>query len=113
MISSSLEKLRVTISKVHGAAGAPPVPHILTTKLGSPSPLQVDLNECFLFHGLNAQHVDPITHDGFDPRFCSLDGMFGSALYFAENSSKANQYSHTPSCKMVGGTPGMNTNTPW
>lgn len=106
------QKLKAVIEKQHGKAGAPPVPKVMTTLQGAPAPLRSELNETFLWHGLNAMHIDTICSDGFDPRFCSLDGMFGSALYFAENSSKANQYSHSSSCKMVGGTPGLNTGTP-
>ncbi len=87
----------------------PPVAKVLTAAAAPPpSPLNRAVNEQFLFHGLNHAHLDTITREGFNPRFCSLDGMFGSALYFAEHSSKANQYTHCGSCSMVGGTPGLN-----
>lgn len=59
-------------------------------------------NEYFLFHGLNENAIPGITRFGFDPRFCSLKGMFGAGLYFAENSSKANQYCHGGSCTASG-----------
>jgi hypothetical protein len=71
------------VAKVLTASAAPP-----------PSPRNAAVNEHFLFHGLNHAHLDTITREGFNPRFCSLEGMFGSALYFAEHSSKANQYTH-------------------
>ncbi len=105
----------------------PPVAKVLTASAApAPSPRNAAVNEHFLFHGLNHAHLDTITREGFNPRFCSLDGMFGSALYFAEHSSKANQYTHcgkrttnracflcahsfsAGKCTMVGGTPGLN-----
>ena len=52
------------------------------------------VNEYLLYHGLNENFITGITKFGFDPRFCSLKGMFGAGLYFADNSSKANQYCH-------------------
>ena len=58
--------------------------------------------EYFLFHGLNENGVPGITRFGFDPRFCSLKGMFGAGIYFADNSSKANQYCHGGSCTASG-----------
>ena len=71
------------------------------THSDSPSPLNATTNETFLWHGLNHCHLDTICKDGFNPRFCSLEGMFGSALYFAEHSSKANQYTHVSPCTVV------------
>lgn len=59
-------------------------------------------NEYFLFHGLNENGIPGITRFGFDPRYCSLKGMFGAGLYFADNSSKANQYCHGGSCTASG-----------
>ena len=59
-------------------------------------------NEYFLFHGLNENAIPGITRFGFDPRYCSLKGMYGAGIYFAENSSKANQYCHGGSCTASG-----------
>ncbi len=56
-----------------------------------PSPLDKSINEAFLFHGLNHKFLDEVAAGGFSTRHCSLNGMFGSAVYFAEHSSKANQ----------------------
>ena len=54
---------------------------------------QAAVNEFFLFHGLNApRFADSICRDGMDTKHCNLEGMFGSGLYFAEHSSKSNQY---------------------
>lgn len=67
----------------------PPVFKVLTGSSTDPS-----VNEYFLFHGLNENFIPGICRFGFDPRFCSLKGMFGAGIYFAEHSSKANQYCH-------------------
>ncbi|CAF1408733.1 unnamed protein product [Rotaria sp. Silwood1] len=47
-------------------------------------------NERLLFHGSPFLHS--IMHKGFDERHASISGMFGAGIYFAENSSKSNQY---------------------
>ena len=47
-------------------------------------------NERMLFHGSPFIHY--IIHHGFDERHAYIGGMFGAGIYFAENSSKSNQY---------------------
>ncbi|XP_048406773.1 poly [ADP-ribose] polymerase tankyrase-2-like isoform X3 [Stegostoma tigrinum] len=47
-------------------------------------------NERMLFHG--SAFVNAIIHKGFDERHAYIGGMFGAGIYFAENSSKSNQY---------------------
>lgn len=47
-------------------------------------------NERFLFHGSPFLHS--IVTRGFDERRAYIGGMFGAGIYFAENSSKSNQY---------------------
>ncbi|KAL5021726.1 hypothetical protein ScPMuIL_000881 [Solemya velum] len=47
-------------------------------------------NERFLFHG--SPFINAIVHKGFDERHAYIGGMFGAGIYFAENSSKSNQY---------------------
>ena len=77
-------------------------------KVGSVGPVltgtttDANANEFFLFHGLNENAIPGITRFGFDPRYCSLKGMFGAGIYFADNSSKANQYCHGGSCTASG-----------
>uniref|UniRef100_A0A8C2PDN6 Poly [ADP-ribose] polymerase n=1 Tax=Capra hircus TaxID=9925 RepID=A0A8C2PDN6_CAPHI len=44
-------------------------------------------NERMLFHG-----KIPLPLPGFDERHAYIGGMFGAGIYFAENSSKSNQY---------------------
>ena len=47
-------------------------------------------NEQMLFHGSPMIHA--IVEGGFDERHSYIGGMFGAGVYFAENSSKSNQY---------------------
>uniref|UniRef100_A0A1I8I1A6 Poly [ADP-ribose] polymerase n=1 Tax=Macrostomum lignano TaxID=282301 RepID=A0A1I8I1A6_9PLAT len=47
-------------------------------------------NERLLFHG--SPFVGAIVQRGFDERHAYIGGMFGAGIYFAENSSKSNQY---------------------
>lgn len=47
-------------------------------------------NERLLFHGSN--FIDKIQNQGFDERYAQRNGMFGAGIYFAEHSSKSNQY---------------------
>ena len=47
-------------------------------------------NERMLFHG--SPFINAIVHKGFDERHAYIGGMFGAGIYFAENSSKSNQY---------------------
>ncbi|KAI0235048.1 Poly [ADP-ribose] polymerase tankyrase-2 [Lamellibrachia satsuma] len=47
-------------------------------------------NEHRLFHG--SAFINAIVHKGFDERHAYIGGMFGAGIYFAENSSKSNQY---------------------
>ena len=51
-----------------------------------------DLGEVFLFHGTKANLKDVIMHSGFDERVANLGGLFGAGVYFAENSSKSDEY---------------------
>jgi tankyrase len=47
-------------------------------------------NERLLFHG--SVFTATICEKGFDERHAYIGGMFGAGIYFAENSSKSNQY---------------------
>jgi len=50
-----------------------------------------EINERYLFHGTKSNIIDVIEHKGFDFRI-SGENMFGSGIYFAESSTKADQY---------------------
>jgi len=56
-------------------------------------------NEFYFFHGTSRDIIEKILYNGFDSRFASREAMFGGGLYFAENSSKSNQYVSCPNCK--------------
>eukprot|EP00094_Tigriopus_californicus_P011802 TCALIF_11400-PA protein Name:"Similar to Tnks Tankyrase-1 (Mus musculus)" AED:0.04 eAED:0.04 QI:0/0.85/0.75/0.87/0.71/0.5/8/1134/1190 len=47
-------------------------------------------NERMLFHG--SPFLQAIVQKGFDERHAYIGGMFGAGIYFAEHSSKSNQY---------------------
>jgi len=47
-------------------------------------------NERMLFHG--SPFIQAIAQKGFDERHAYIGGMFGAGIYFAEHSSKSNQY---------------------
>ncbi|CAL4070999.1 unnamed protein product, partial [Meganyctiphanes norvegica] len=47
-------------------------------------------SERMLFHG--SPFISAIVQKGFDERHAYIGGMFGAGIYFAENSSKSNQY---------------------
>jgi hypothetical protein len=48
-------------------------------------------NEVYLWHGADKKTSEAIVQGGFDPRFAQL-GLFGCGTYFAECSSKSDQY---------------------
>ncbi|CAJ1406433.1 unnamed protein product [Effrenium voratum] len=56
------------------------------------SPLDPRCNEFLFFHGVKPQVADLIAENHFDISFASKDGMFGAGLYFAEASSKSDEY---------------------
>eukprot|EP01089_Gocevia_fonbrunei_P019658 TRINITY_DN7035_c0_g1_i1.p1 TRINITY_DN7035_c0_g1~~TRINITY_DN7035_c0_g1_i1.p1 ORF type:complete len:491 (-),score=81.16 TRINITY_DN7035_c0_g1_i1:112-1584(-) len=61
--------------------------------------LDPSVNEYYLFHGTSWPVInDFISKDGFEERCSSVNGMFGAGIYFAENSSKSNQYIPCPTC---------------
>lgn len=57
--------------------------------------------ERMLFHG--SPMIQAIIQNGFDERHSYIGGMFGAGLYFAEDSSKSNQYVYG-----IGGGDGCN-----
>ena len=57
-----------------------------------------DTNEIILFHGCAESRVQFILREGFDERVSNSDGRFGAGIYFAEDSSKSNQYIPCPWC---------------
>jgi hypothetical protein len=53
--------------------------------------IQGDVNEVFLWHGTKAGLKDVIAKQGLDERV-AINGLFGHGIYFAENSSKSDEY---------------------
>lgn len=51
-----------------------------------------EINECYLFHGTETSALSGITAQGIDHRLSSARVLFGRGTYFAESSSKADQY---------------------
>jgi len=51
-----------------------------------------EINECYLFHGTKLDFIDAIEQKGFDFRVGGDSTMFGKGVYFAESSTKADQY---------------------
>lgn len=54
--------------------------------------LYSDLNEVYLFHGTKTELVDNIKTKGMDLRHSSHQSMMGMGNYFAESSTKSDQY---------------------
>jgi len=64
------------------------------------------VNEVYLFHGTSVEVANLILEGGFESRHVSevvtgtqTKAMFGAGCYFAENSSKSNQYAPCPICR--------------
>jgi hypothetical protein len=60
------------------------------------SPLEGDINEKFLVHGTTSANILPMLLSGPTNKFSS-GGVFGKAVYFAEDVGKSDQY-----CKVTG-----------
>jgi len=54
--------------------------------------IRTEINEYYLFHGTKDDKVDIIKTQGFDHRLCRDRALFGTGVYFAESSTKADQY---------------------
>ncbi|XP_046487171.1 poly [ADP-ribose] polymerase tankyrase isoform X1 [Neodiprion pinetum] len=77
---------RQEVAEEVGAAPASPS----ATPRATPSPAAPQANERMLFHG--SPFINAIVQKGFDERHAYIGGMFGAGIYFAEHSSKSNQY---------------------
>merc|ERR1712061_273101 len=51
-----------------------------------------EANEVWLVHGTSHAAAEGITSEDFDMTRSSPSGLFGAGLYFAESSSKADEY---------------------
>jgi len=55
-------------------------------------PLVAEANEVWLLHGTSHAAAEGITSDDFDMTRASPSGLFGAGVYFAESSSKSDEY---------------------
>lgn len=76
-----------------------PSPSLAKTEIASydhswmpKSGLLTEVNEVFLFHGTKPDIADKVIETGFEERLASLGGLYGAGAYFAEKSSKSDQY---------------------
>lgn len=96
-----------------GGKPTPITPPLATDVFRLPSGALLDKssNEHFLFHGTKPAVVDVLCNRGFDERVGSLGGLFGAGCYFAENSSKSDEYvppgakQYMFLCRVVVGSP--------
>ena len=51
-----------------------------------------EINEYYLLHGTKPDLIELIAHDNVDFRMSSDKPMFGRGAYYAESSTKADQY---------------------
>lgn len=69
---------------------------MILTKQHLPDILKQDIfpeiNEHFLFHGTKPDFIQTTIRSGLDSRLGNANGLFGSGIYTAESSTKADQY---------------------
>jgi len=56
-----------------------------------------EINECFLLHGTKRDTVDVVANQGLDSRL-AVSVYFGKGVYFAESSTKSDQYAGECAC---------------
>lgn len=54
--------------------------------------LYEEVNEGYFFHGTKKDRVDGLLKQGLDPRMSQGGAVLGTAVYLAESSTKADQY---------------------
>ena len=59
--------------------------------------LNIDPGEVYLFHGTKSTNIPKIIEQGFDITKASM-GLYGKAIYMAESSEKADQYTGETIC---------------
>jgi len=93
-----------------------PQPATASFRLPSGALLDEKSNEHLLFHGTKPAAVDVLCNRGFDERVGSLGGLFGAGCYFAESSSKSDEYvppgakQYMFLCRVVVGSPFVTPN---
>lgn len=56
------------------------------------SRLYPEVNEMYFFHGTKPDNVDAVCSQGLDVKMSAGQAVFGQAIYMAESSTKADQY---------------------
>ena len=51
-----------------------------------------EINEEYFFHGTKADRIQGVIAQGLDPRLAMGQAVLGQAIYMAESSTKADQY---------------------
>lgn len=89
--------LLIALFQLSTAAWTPRAKHCINCVNCPPGGSQLDkslvgeINEYLLFHGTKQNMLQSISNHGLDSRL-SANAMFGSGVYFAESSTKADQY---------------------
>eukprot|EP00929_Paragymnodinium_shiwhaense_P069233 TRINITY_DN34926_c0_g1_i1.p1 TRINITY_DN34926_c0_g1~~TRINITY_DN34926_c0_g1_i1.p1 ORF type:complete len:621 (-),score=12.75 TRINITY_DN34926_c0_g1_i1:528-2390(-) len=86
-------------------SGCAPIKGLRHLKIGSRkggNPMELELNEHFLFHGATGATVQGILRGGFDPRRGGegVGKLFGVATYFTPHASKADIYTEQHSNRL-------------
>ena len=86
------EKYAEERSAIAARCGAEPARPGRARLEGVTEHLHEGANEALLFHGTVREHVGDIWRHGFDDRVASPGGLLGAGIYFAEDSSKSDEY---------------------
>merc|ERR1719272_1366583 len=73
----------------------------LATEIDWPLGLDHSRNECMMLHGTSRKLADIIVQAGFEERVANAQGRFGTGIYFADRSSKAEEYSGSGKSNLV------------
>jgi len=90
-IKSRPRSTGVTLGRSH-PAGDRPLTTVRLDAMGVLPDLCSEINEVYVWHGFDYEHLEAIKQSGLDFRRASDSGLYGSGSYFAENSCKCNQY---------------------
>ena len=89
-IREELDETEVNLSELNNSGIYTPRSNTVNSNSINQSRQSQSVNERLLFHGSPA--LNSILRRGFDERYSCISGMFGAGIYFAEHSSKSNNY---------------------
>jgi hypothetical protein len=100
-MSYQLRKVKLVGDVLKKECPETPSPSLAKTEIASydhswmpKSGLLTEVNEVFLFHGTKPDIADKVIETGFEERLSSLGGLYGAGAYFAEKTSKSDQYTN-------------------